>query len=102
MPLIIECGVGYKVVSQKVCLILRRSENFGSMKERRNGGLVVVKSLEPSRCVEMEPLTEFAYCCLASSKTLLHRFRASWKRRLLSKVPERLYFLKNGYDGQLL
>ena len=44
-PLIIECGVGYKVVSKKVCLILRRSKSFGSMKERRNGGLVAVKYL---------------------------------------------------------
>ena len=41
MLLIIECGVGYKVVSKTVCLtcILKRSKNFGSMKKRRNGGL---------------------------------------------------------------
>ncbi len=43
MPLITECGVRCKVVSKKVCLILRRSKNFGSMKKRRNGGLVVVQ-----------------------------------------------------------
>ena len=38
-----KAGVGYKFVSKKVCLILRRSKNFGPMKERRNGGLIAVK-----------------------------------------------------------